>query len=152
MRLDLVDSLHRSYTTEVCTDPAQAAGVMIKKLSQFPNSHSDMYSCHACLDWQSYHTVVSLETTKFRGLRSKIANIPTRSRHWLAFYLSTPAGTSYSIMKQLFGLNQSCARETSKSAKSKIEKPCRLRRVKGQKRVDRLLMSNKRVYWSVNFR
>jgi hypothetical protein len=44
VRLDLVDSLHRSYTTEVCTDPAQAAEVMVKKLSQFPNSHSDIYS------------------------------------------------------------------------------------------------------------
>ena len=44
MRLDLVDSLHRSYTTEVCTDPAQAAEVMIKKLSQLRSSHSRICS------------------------------------------------------------------------------------------------------------
>ena len=54
MRLDLVDSLHRSYTTEVCTDPAQATGRMIKELSQFPNSHYDMCSL-PCLSGLAYH-------------------------------------------------------------------------------------------------
>jgi len=40
VRLDLVDSLHRTQTPELCTDPAQAAEVMIKKLSQRRRSHS----------------------------------------------------------------------------------------------------------------